>query len=718
MELKIICKRLITGDLNGSITEGENGADVVGITVPRYYGEHDLSLFSFRMTAVSGDGKNAAEQLLTQDLCGDDAIHLLWTVTSDFTALDGELTLILAGVGSDGEVIKFSSEPVNIGNDGRVEFLPTPSLSEQLFGQVQLEAQKALSAAERAEKAAESYTLKAASEDEIGGVLSGGDISVSESGSVTVNSVGGNTVGTSVPENAVFTDTVYTLPKASKTALGGVKVDGRTVVINGDGVISAAEKYTLPAASGSALGGIKSGGDISVSKSGSVTVNSVGGKTLGTSVPAGAKFTDTVYKLPTATANSLGGVMVDGTTITTNGKGVISVIGGHTETGEIILPKATENALGAVRVDGKTIMANADGVISTAAGAEIPPAESEKIGGVLSGGDISVSETGNVTVNSVCGNTVGTSVPENAVFTDTVYELPVAAENALGGIVSGGDISVSETGNVTVNSVCGNSVEASVPADAVFTDTVYELPAATGNELGGVVSGGDISVSKTGNVTVNSVCGNSVGTSVPENAVFTDTVYELPAAAENALGGVVSGGDISVSETGNVTVNSVGGNTIGTSVPENAVFTDTVYELPPATETSLGGVKVDGLTITASEDGVISSTASGVPKAKLLVSIPSKGTTENRLVTPNAPFANYKFIIMSFALNSVDKSGLVILRREELNVGGALEFPCKCDKTVGQTYYNISFKVDGTIMISTNVCRCMIWGSNDLFEDI
>ncbi len=241
MELKVICKRLITQNLDENITEGEYGADIVGITVPRMYGEHDLSSFSFRLTAISKLNESVAEQVLAMDSADDENIHLLWEITSDFTASSGEVTLILAGINSDNTVqIKFISQPVKINDDSRLEFIESPTILEQAYNQVQLEVQKALDAAERAEKAASKpIIVPVAAETEIGGILSGGDISVNENGDVTVNSVGGKTLGISVPEDAVFTDTVYALPVASETVLGGVKTDNETIRITEDGTIFA-----------------------------------------------------------------------------------------------------------------------------------------------------------------------------------------------------------------------------------------------------------------------------------------------------------------------------------------------------------------------------------------------------------------------------------------------------------------------------------------------
>lgn len=369
MELKVICKRLITQNLDGNITEGEYGADVVGITVPRMYGEHDLSTFSFRMTAVSKANESIAEQVLTMDSFDEDNIHLLWEVTYDFTVSSGEVTLVLAGVNSDNTVqIKFISQPVVINDDARLDFTESPTVLEQAYNQVQLEVQKVLDMLEDIKGG--TVTLSPATETELGGVLSGGDISVDENGAVTVNSVNGKTVGADVPENAVFTDTVYTLPTASRTVKGGVKVDGTTIVISEGGVISAVggtsgsgdgeasgtvNPYILEPATETELGGVLSGGDISVNESGAVTVNSVNGKTVGTDVPENAVFTDTVYTLPTASESELGGVKVDGTTVKIDENGVISAEGdyvpvsGGTMEGALIAQSNTDYTVAQVR---------------------------------------------------------------------------------------------------------------------------------------------------------------------------------------------------------------------------------------------------------------------------------------------------------------------------------------------------------------------------------
>lgn len=101
---------------------------------------------------------------------------------------------------------------------------------------------------------------------------------------------------------------VYELPVASTDVLGGVKVDGNTITINENGVISGSSNYELPVATTSVLGGVKPDGT-------TITVDENG-------IISGAS----TYELPKATTTNLGGIMVDGTTITVNADGVITCI--------------------------------------------------------------------------------------------------------------------------------------------------------------------------------------------------------------------------------------------------------------------------------------------------------------------------------------------------------------------------------------------------------
>lgn len=93
------------------------------------------------------------------------------------------------------------------------------------------------------------------------------------------------------------------------------------------------------------------------------------------------------------------------------------------------------------------------------------------------------------------------------------YVLPVASSSALGGVKSGGDISVDNSGNVTVNS----------------TTTVTNVPVATSSKVGGVKAGPDIVVSGDGSVVVN----NSI---IPK-------MYKMGVNSKYKLFSILSGGD-------------------------------------------------------------------------------------------------------------------------------------------------------------------------------
>lgn len=69
------------------------------------------------------------------------------------------------------------------------------------------------------------------------------------------------------------TPAAYSLPTATTSTLGGVKIDGTTITI-ASGVISAAgSSYTLPIASASVLGGVKIGSGVSIDANGFLTVS-------------------------------------------------------------------------------------------------------------------------------------------------------------------------------------------------------------------------------------------------------------------------------------------------------------------------------------------------------------------------------------------------------------------------------------------------------------
>ena len=163
----------------------------------------------------------------------------------------------------------------------------------------------------------------------------------------------------------------YSLPTASTSTLGGVKVDGTTVIISG-GVISSAGSYTLPQATSSVLGGVKVDGTTITALNG--VISSTGG-----------------YSLPTASTSVLGGVKVDGTTVTIS-NGVISSTGGTGGTPAVSVAAETSGASAVVGTS--TNYARQDHVHAMPT---IPTLTSVTAGTGLSGGAITTS--GTISVN-------------------------------------------------------------------------------------------------------------------------------------------------------------------------------------------------------------------------------------------------------------------------------------------------------------------------------
>lgn len=203
----------------------------------------------------------------------------------------------------------------------------------------------------------------------------------------------------------------YTLPTASTSTLGGVKVDGNTITIT-DGVISSVGSaepdayikdasvsgntltltkkdntnvvftpsggssgggggYTLPVATPYNLGGIKVG-DGSFATNGCVVLeldkDNLAYIPHATSTAAGSvlpiitnglqyNYKTGALNINVATSKVAGVVKPDGKTITVDTNGVIKAINTYT------LPTASTSTLGGVKVDGNTIMINS-GVIS------------------------------------------------------------------------------------------------------------------------------------------------------------------------------------------------------------------------------------------------------------------------------------------------------------------------------------------------------------------
>lgn len=326
------------------------------------------------------------------------------------------------------------------------------------------------------------------------------------------------------------------LPVASSSALGGVKI-GSGLTVAEDGTISAAAEYTLPTASSTTKGGIKVGTGLTMSSETLNHSNSITAKTAYGS---------------TATTASANGGSITVTDIKYDAQGHIT---GSTDR-KITLSQTTYTLAGLMG--------------STAKGSATQP----------------VYWNGSAWTNTTY--TLGKSVPTDAKFTDTVYSLPAATATTLGGIIAGEGLSITTDGKLSVSkvphalSINGKSFDGSAAIDVGVIGAAY----------GG---SGETSLSASANAYLNSLPYNSApedtltdnhifftndptgqtNCSAPMSKVYTymkgklDSVYQpvgsyltaIPKATTSVLGGIKLGTGLTASADGTVNV-SVGGATI------------------------------------------------------------------------------------------------------------------------------------------------------------
>jgi len=210
---------------------------------------------------------------------------------------------------------------------------------------------------------------------------------------------------TSYVDQEIAAIPIYSLPTATTSVLGGVKVDGTSITIT-NGVISGSNQYTLPIATTSVIGGVRPDGT-------TITIDPA------TGVISGAN----TYSLPTASTTVKGGVKVDGTTIVINpSTGVIS------GSNQYVLPAASSSTIGGVKV---AAVATSGLTLDAATGAlSLPTASATQLGGVK--------------VPAVANSGI--------TITDGAIRIATATTNQLGGVkVDGVTITINGSGVIAAN---------------------------------------------------------------------------------------------------------------------------------------------------------------------------------------------------------------------------------------------------------------------------
>ena len=282
------------------------------------------------------------------------------------------------------------------------------------------------------------------------------------------------------------------------------------------------------------------------------------------------------------------------------------------------LPVASSSTLGGVKI-GSGLTVAADGTISAAAAYTLPTASSSVKGGIKVGTGLTMSSE---TLNH-----------SNSVTAKTAYGSTATTASANGGSITVTDIKYDAQGHIT----------GSTDRTITLSQTTYTLAGLMGSSAKGSATQ---PVYWNGSAWTNTTY--TLGKSVPADAKFTDTVYTLPTAS-STLGGVKTTSTVSATtgltacpiidgvvyykDTNNTytLAGLVGSTTIGTatnpiywdgtkfvkttytlgkSVPADAKFTDTIYTLPTASSSTLGGIKL-GTGLTAAADGTVNVSVGG-----------------------------------------------------------------------------------------------------------
>jgi hypothetical protein len=294
-------------------------------------------------------------------------------------------------------------------------------------------------------------------------------------------------------------------------------------------------------------------------------------------VPAGAGGSGGDYTLPIASTTALGGVKIDGSTITIN-NGVISSASAYS------LPIASTTILGGIRVDGTTVTINPQGVISAVSVA--PSSNSFSTISVSGQSDVVAdSSTDVLTIIAGSGITITTSATNDSL---TIANSATATSSFSNISVAGQSTVVADNATDTLTLVAGTNVSITTNAtnDSITINSGYDQSLNTANDvIFNTVTAGQLI---------------SSGTGVPTYTSGTDFIFNTG----NNVGALILNGDLEVTGTVNGVTKAMVGLGNVTNESKATMFTDPTFT---GTATIPGYAPLDSPTFTGTVSGITST---------------------------------------------------------------------------------------------------------------